>query len=84
MIRNLRWMFPTKNLDYLTEDSSARFSGLDPVHNREDCCQVLDGDLDIRAQGGTFALCRLSTSIKQHAAFFFFFFLNHIQKASQV
>lgn len=44
----------------------------EPVHNREDCSRVLDGVLDIRAQGGAFALSRLSISIKQRAAFFFF------------
>lgn len=51
----------------------------EPVHNREDCSWVLDGVLDIRAQGGTFALRRLSMSIKQRAAFFY-----HVQKTSQV
>lgn len=42
----------------------------EPVHNKEDCSWVLDGVLDIRAQDGAFALCRLSMSIKQRAAYF--------------
>lgn len=48
-----------------------------PVHHREDCSWVLDWRfLDIRAQDGTFALCRLSMSIKQRAASFY-----HVQKS---
>lgn len=48
-----------------------------PVHNKEDCSWVLDGVLDIRAQDGAFALCRLSMSIKQCAAFFFLYVQKH-------
>lgn len=38
-----------------------------PVHNSKDCSCVLDSVLNIGAQGGAFALCRLLMSIKQHA-----------------
>lgn len=68
-----------QNLDYFTEDSTAWFSGLNQCKTGEDCSWVLDGILDIRAQDGTFALCRLS--IKHNVLLFFF---NHVQKASQV
>lgn len=61
--------FPPKpGLSYRGLYSTVQWT--EPVQHREDCSWVLDGVLDIRAQDGTFALCRLSMSIEQRAAFF--------------
>lgn len=51
------------------EDSTAWLSGLNQYITGKTVAGGLDGILDIRAQGGAFALCRLSMSIKQRAAF---------------
>lgn len=66
------------NLDYLTEDSTAWFSGLRQC-TKGKTGWIWSGILDFRAQDGAFALCRLSMSIKKTCCFFY-----HVQKASQV